>query len=40
MKYNEIDYNVLLGHYVIPKPQKEKIKTSIEEDHKYYTGRK
>tara|TARA_B110000971_G_C20033942_1_gene513110 strand:+ start:3863 stop:4315 length:453 start_codon:yes stop_codon:yes gene_type:complete len=30
MKYNEIDYNVLLGHYVIPKPQKEKIKTSIE----------
>lgn len=31
MKYNEIDYNVLLGHYVIPKPQKEKRKTPIEE---------
>jgi len=31
MKYNEIDYNVLLGYYVIPKPQKEKRKTPIEE---------
>ena len=29
MKYTEINYNFVLGHYVVPEPKKE-VKTTIE----------
>ena len=31
MKYTELDYNLLLGYYIIPNPQKTNKKTSIDD---------
>ena len=39
MKYTEINYNFVLGYYVVPEPKKE-VKTAIDDYKRNYPGRK